>query len=196
MGFGWKDIASWGLAGLPKQIFESDAMRASAGKIGKVLPNELSENQYLQNVPVLNWISSGIGATDAAATAYSDTDSVSKAWEAGTAGTFGKKRSPGQYGSGGEREDWSSQEALRGMFANQVGGIGNFAGRIFGQGGDDNGYVQGVQGVTGLIDEALQPSKGRSKTGTINSIRRMINALQSRGNNSTPTVTTGNVGLY
>lgn len=163
MGFDFKDIAAWGLAGLPKQIFESDKFRQTSSKIGKVIPNEFSKNQYLQNIPIVNWISSGLGATDAAATAYGDTGSTSKAWEAGTAGTFGKKRDPGQYSDTGERANWSSQEAMQGMIGNQVGGIGNFFGRIFGtegsQGNQAGQYSNLVGGVTGMIDQAIQPKK-------------------------------------
>jgi len=184
----FKGLVAMGLGGQPRQVFESDAMRTGSEWIGKAIPNEFSEQQYGQGVPVVSWITSGIGATDAAATAYSDTDSVSKAWEAGTAGTFGKKRSPGQYQTGGVRENVSSKDAFRGMIGNQVGGVGNFAGRIFG--GKTNWGNQ-VSKITSPLDDAIQPSSVKELDETpdqdtaskiINAVMSMYNMKQGLGN--------------
>ena len=154
MGFGWKDIAAMGLSGVPKQVFESDAFSGAASRIGKILPNEAGKYQdYTKNVPILNWLVSGMAATDNAATALSDTGSASKMWEAGSGATFGKVADPGQYGAGGLKEDWDSNDAFQAMIGNYVGGIGNFAGRIFG----NEGFVSPLSKVTGGIDDMFQP---------------------------------------
>ena len=162
MGFNAKDVAAFGLSGLPKQLFESKQFAKGNQQIAKAFPNEISKYaDMFQNVPILGWIMSGLSATDMASTAYEDTGSVSKAWEAGTAGTFGKSRSPGAYGPGGEREHWDSQDAFQGMIGNQIGGIRNFAGRIVNTkaSGKSKNAANVAGNVFGMIDKAIQPNK-------------------------------------
>lgn len=158
MGFEWKDVAAIGLSGFPKQVFESDEFMETTENIGKAIPNEISENNewfgYLDYLgPIgkaIGYVGRGIAATDAATTAYADTGSASKAWYAGTAGTFGKSQDPSQFDVGGERYGWDSDDAFWGMVGNQIQGIGYM--------GSKTGTTKGnVGSATGIIGGLFQP---------------------------------------